>query len=247
MSRDSNYDHHISIFSPQGRLYQMEYAFKAASSSSGLTGVAVRGSDSCVVVTQKKVPDRLMDPTSVTHVHSITSKIGVLVTGLSADCRAQVQRARYEANDFRFKYGYDIPVHVLAKRIADIAQVYTQSASMRPLATVCLLIGVDDERGPQVFKVDCAGHYLPFYAAASGAKEQEAVNFLEKKVDDMKGYDLDQTVRAAIMCLGTVLGSDFRGNEIEVATVQGTGGKFTVMSVSDIEGHLNAIADDADA
>jgi len=243
MSRDSNYDHHITIFSPQGRLYQMEYAFKASSTGSGLTGIAVRGSNSCAVVTQKKVPDRLIDPKSVSHVFSITPKIGCLATGLTADCRAQVQRARYEAADFQYKYGYQIPVHVLARRIADIAQVNTQSASMRPLATVCLLVGVDDEKGPQVFKVDCAGHYLPFFATASGAKEQEAVNFLEKKLDDMKGYDGDETVRTAIMCLGSVLGSDFRANEIEVATVEGTNGKFTKLTVDEINDHLNAIAE----
>jgi len=243
MSRDSNYDHHISIFSPQGRLYQMEYAFKAATTSSGLTGVAVRGKNSSVVVTQKKVPDRLMDPKSVSHMYSITPKIGCLATGRTPDCKAQIQRARYEAADFQFKYGYSIPVHVLARRIADIAQVNTQSASMRPLATVCLLIGVDDEKGPQVFKVDCAGHYLPFFAAASGSKEQEAVNFLEKRVEAMKEYDADETVRTAIMCLGTVLGSDFRGTEIEVAVVEGTEGKFTTLTEEEIESHLNAIAD----
>lgn len=247
MSRDSNYDHHISIFSPQGRLYQIEYAFKAANAASGLTGVAVRGASSAVVVTQKKVPDRLMDPKSVSHIWNITPQIGCLCTGMLADSKAQVQRARYEAADFQFKYGYPIPVAALAKRIADVAQVYTQSASMRPLASVCLLIGVDDEKGPQVFKVDCAGHYLPFKGAASGTKEQEAANFLEKRVKDMPEYTADQTVRQAIMCLGHVLGSDFRGSEIEVAMVEGKRGKFRTLDEEEIEGHLNAIADDADA
>lgn len=247
MSRDSNYDHHISIFSPQGRLYQMEYAFKAANTSSGLTGIAVRGANSAVVVTQKKVPDRLMDPSSVTSVFNITPKIGCLCTGMSADAKAIVQRARYEASDFAYKYGYPIPVAQLAKRIADIAQVYTQSASMRPLAAVTLLVGIDDEKGPQCLKVDCAGHYLPFFATASGSKEQEATNFLEKRVDAMKTYTTDETVRCAIMCLGSVLGSDFRGSEIEVAVVEGTDGRFTSLTEEQIEDHLNAIADDADA
>jgi len=246
MSRDSNYDHQITVFSPQGRLYQMEYAFKAAVSSSGLTGVAVRGSETCCVVTQKKIPDRLIDPSSVTHLFQITPKIGCLVNGLLADCKASIQRARMEAADFAFKYGYSVPVHVLARRIADIAQVNTQSASMRPLACIMILIGVDDEKGPQVFKVDCAGHYLPFFGTASGSKEQEAVNFLEKKVDDMKGYGKDETIRCAIMCLGSVLGSDFRGTEIEVGVVQGTSGKFVTLTEDEIDGHLNAIADDSE-
>merc|ERR1711957_1000744 len=133
------------------------------------------------------VPDRLMIAKSVSHVHSVTKKIGCLATGLPADCRAQVQRLRYEAADYEFKYGYPIPVHVLARRIADVTQVNSQSASMRPLAVVCLLVGVDDEKGPQVYKVDCAGHFLPFIAAASGAKEQEAVNFLEKSAGAREG------------------------------------------------------------
>ncbi len=184
-----------------------------------------------------------MDPKSITHLFHITPRIGCLVTGRIADAKAQIQRARYEAADYQYNNGYSIPVHVLARRMADIAQVNTQSASMRPLATVCILIGVDDEKGPQVYKIDCAGHYLPFFGTASGAKEQEAVNYLEKKVGEMKGYGVDETVRTAIMCLGSVLGSDFRGSEIEVGVVEGKNGKFTVLSEEQIEAHLNAIAD----
>ena len=73
----------------------------------------------------------------------------------AADSRVLVQRLRYEAHEFRFKYGYECPAHVLARRIADIAQVYTQQASMRALACVAMLVAVDDEKGPQLFKVGC--------------------------------------------------------------------------------------------
>jgi 20S proteasome subunit alpha 1 len=138
-------------------------------------------------------------------------------------------------------------VSVLARRMADLAQVNTQAAASRPLACIGLFVGVDDEKGPQVFKVDCAGHYLPYFAAASGPKEQEAMNFLEKRVSEMKTYDNDQVIRTAITCLGHVLGSDFRGTEIEVGTVVGTEGIFHVLSEDEIEAHLNAIADDTDA
>merc|ERR1712070_11421 len=169
MSRDANYDRHITIFSPQGRLYQVEYAMKAASST-GLTAVAVRGPDSCALVIQKKVPDRLIDPTSVTYVYKITEKIGCLMAGLTADCRVQVSRMRQEAHEFKFKFGYDMPVHVLAKRIADICQVYTQQASLRMLACNVILAAVDDERGPNIFKIDPAGAFFPFKGTAAGSK-----------------------------------------------------------------------------
>jgi 20S proteasome subunit alpha 1 len=241
----SNYDHHISIFSPQGRLYQMEYCFKSA--NSGLTGVAVRGKDSVCVVTQKKVPDRLMDGSSVTHLFNLTQKIGCCVTGSMADSKSMVQRARYEAGQWAFDNGYPMPVGVLARRMADLAQVNTQSAHMRPLACIGLFVGVDDEKGPQVFKVDCAGHFLPYFAAASGPKEQEAMNFLEKRVKEMKEMTKDQVIQTAITCLGHVLGSDFRGSEIEVGCVEGKDGIFAPLTEDEIETHLNAIADDADS
>jgi len=239
-SRDSNYDHHITIFSPQGRLYQIEYAIKCAQTASGLTGVAVRGADACVLVTQKKVADKLIDPSSVTHIYKVTEKIGVLMTGLTADERAQVTRLRYEANEFKFNYGYDMPVHVLAKRIADLCQVYTQQASLRALATICILAAIDDEKGPQLFKVDPAGHYWPYKATAAGTKEAEASNWLEKKVDELAGYDTAKTIQCGIMCLQSVLSADFKGAEIEVAVLVGKD-RFRKLNDAEIDDHLTAI------
>lgn len=222
----------------------MEYCFKAA--NSGLTVVAVRGKDSAALVTQKKVPDRLMVPDSVTHMFTISPKVGVCVTGTMADCKSFVLRARHEAGEWKYKNGYSCPVSVIAARMADLAQVNTQVASSRPLAVIACFIGVDDAKGPVVYKVDCAGHFLPFFATAAGPKEQEAMNFLEKQTG-LQEADSDKVARTAITCLGQVLGSDFRGSEIEVAQVLGPTGKFITLTEDEIEAHLNAIADDADA
>ena len=240
-----NFDRQITIFSPQGNLYQMEYAMKAATSG-GNTAIAVRGSQSAVFITQRKVQDRLVDPSSLTSIYRITDSIGCLMLGLLPDIRAQVERIRYEANEFQYANGFAMPVHVLAKRIADICQVYTQEASSRALACVMLLIGVDEEKGAQAFKVDPAGSYLPYKAVATGKTEQEAMNFLEKRVAELDGLDEDGCVEMAIQAMQYVLSTDFKSTEIEVAVVS-RGQRFRLLREEEIEARLNSISEKTDS
>ncbi len=111
-------------------MYQVEYAFKAVKTDDQ-TSVAVRGADCAVLVTQKKVPDKLLDPSTVTRVYNVTKKIGCVTTGILADGRFQVQRARQEATKYRHKMGYDVPVAYLAGRIAKLNQLNTQVSSSK--------------------------------------------------------------------------------------------------------------------
>ncbi|CAL9009687.1 unnamed protein product [Prunus brigantina] len=257
MSRGSGggYDRHITIFSPEGRLFQVEYAFKAVKAA-GITSIGVRGKDSVCVVTQKKVPDKLLDQTSVTHLFPITKFLGLLATGMTAhiwfillacnflaDARTLVQQARNEAAEFRFKYGYEMPVDVLARWIADKSQIYTQHAYMRPLGVVAMVLGIDEEFGPQLYKCDPAGHYFGHKATSAGLKEQEAINFLEKKMKNDPLFTYDETVQTAISALQSVLQEDFKANEIEVGVVVKENPVFRVLSTDEIDEHLTAISE----
>ena len=165
--------------------------------------------------------------------------------GLLPDIKVQVDRVRYEANEFAYNNGYPMPVHVLAKRMADICQVYTQEASGRALACIMLLIGHDDEKGCQVFKVDPAGHYLPYKAVSTGKYEPEAMNYLEKKVEELSQLDEASSIEMAISTMQHVLSSDFKSSEIEVAVVS-KGKKFRVLKEDEIEERINSIMEKSD-
>jgi len=236
------YDRHITIFSPEGRLYQIEYAFKAVKST-GLTSIAVRGDDCAVVVGQRKVEDKLIDSSSVTNLYKITPEIGCIMTGLPADAVAQVQRARQEAADFLHENGYKIPVSFLAKKIADTNQVYTQHASMRAFGVMIILIGVDDEVGPQCFKIDPAGHYWGYKATSAGLKEDAAENWFAKKLKSDPVLSLKDAVKMGIMCLQNVLLTDCKPDELEVGIVKGKS-QFYTLDEKEIDEYLTLIAEE---
>ncbi len=246
-SRSEGYDRLLTIFSPDGHLYQIEYAFKSVNSV-GITSVGVKGANACVVATQRKVKDKMIDPASVSNVFKITNKIGCVLTGPIADCRSVASRARQEAAQFHYDYGYPIPVSHLAKRIADLAQQNTQYAGRRTMAVVSILVAVEPDNGPQLFRVDLAGSYFGYSACSAGVKEQEASSLFEKRMKE-RGNAMDEkmTIQTAIEVLQTCVGADFKPAEVEVGITatneDGTAADFRTLGEDEIEHVLGLIAE----
>lgn len=246
MSRQTGYDRHITIFSPEGRLFQIEYTL-AAVKNQQMTSVAIRGEDCVVMVVQKKVAEKLMDPGCVTSLFNITPRIGCALTGMMQDGKALVMRARQIASKFEAEFGYEIPVHFLSQKVANIAQVYTQHAYMRPYGVTAFFSAIDDEKGPQLYKVQPTGTYLGYKACSAGTKEDDANNGLEKIVksyaNKVTQANEKRTIEDAINCLQTVLGIDFKMNDCEVGVVANNKTEFRRLTPEEIDTHLNNIAE----
>jgi 20S proteasome subunit alpha 1 len=238
----ASHEYQITVFSPEGKLHQIEYAFKAIKSS-GLTSLAVRGKDCCIMVSQKKVSDLMMDPSTVTNLYPITPNIGCMVTGREADGRAWMMRLRQEAFEYLQDNGNQIPADVLAMKAADIAQLYTQKSGMRAYGVELTLCGYDLSKGPLLYKVDPAGHYIGYFACSSGLKEQEAQNELEKFHREKKGFadkEMAEMMKVAIVSLQNTLGLDFKSTDVEVGVVD-KNKVFRMLSPREIENHLNVV------
>ena len=109
-----------------------------------------------------KKKDKAIVPTSVTRIFKVTEKIGALFTGSITDAKILLSRIRQEAGDYKYENGHDIPISALADKIGELSQLYTQHAYMRPLCVVSILFTIDEEFGPQLFKIDPAGHFMGY-------------------------------------------------------------------------------------
>eukprot|EP00486_Rosalina_sp_Unknown_P006698 CAMPEP_0201569850 /NCGR_PEP_ID=MMETSP0190_2-20130828/11770_1 /ASSEMBLY_ACC=CAM_ASM_000263 /TAXON_ID=37353 /ORGANISM="Rosalina sp." /LENGTH=273 /DNA_ID=CAMNT_0047992661 /DNA_START=65 /DNA_END=886 /DNA_ORIENTATION=- len=271
MSRNAQYDRHITIFSPEGKLYQIEYSFKAIRLP-GDTTIGVRGRDTVCLITTKKVPDKLVDPSSVTRMYRITPQIGCCVTGRLPDARALIYKSRQIAAEFQFDNGYQIPVRHLANEVANYNQLFTQHAYKRVPGVSLLYCAVDDEVGPRLYMVDPAGSCYGYHAVSTGTKEQEGMSTLEKMMKEKReeqdeeekkksdGDDKDkkggktkkvnkldlnekETVEFAIEALQKVLGVDFKSNQVEVAVCTENNAKFRSLTMKEIDEYLTNISE----
>ena len=247
MSR-SNTDKYITVFNSEGKLLQLQYAF-AAVKQPGLNTIAVRGKDCAFVLTQKKVPDRLMKPESITSMFQITEEIGCCITGRSPDGKSLVSQARQEAGEYLYKYGLPIPVEVMAKRMADISQSRTQNAGMRLMGVDLIFFGMDlGDDGlwkPQVFKVDPAGAYVGYHATASGKKDVDGTAYLEKKQKAAAFSTLtrEEAAMCALDVLSKTTGISLKATDVEMAEVSESNKDYHLITDTEIETWLTAIAE----
>jgi len=177
MERSLAYDRAITIFSPEGRLYQVEYALEAV--RRGKTAIGIKASNGAVIGVHKEATSPLMDLEQIQKIYMVDKHIGCAIAGLHADARVLVDFARVQSQINQITYGEPIDVEVLTKKVCDLKQNYTQIGGIRPFG-VSLLIAGTDEQGPHIFTTDPSGSYWSWRAAAIGFNSEAAREFLAK-------------------------------------------------------------------
>eukprot|EP01119_Soliformovum_irregulare_P013628 TRINITY_DN3652_c0_g1_i4.p1 TRINITY_DN3652_c0_g1~~TRINITY_DN3652_c0_g1_i4.p1 ORF type:complete len:252 (+),score=69.13 TRINITY_DN3652_c0_g1_i4:79-834(+) len=173
----TGYDLSCTTFSPDGRVFQVDYALKAVENSG--TAVGLRVKDGVVFGVEKLIVSKMLEPTSNRRIFNIDRHIGLSFAGLQADARQLVNRARLEAKNYRNFYQDDIPGHVLAERMAAFMQAYTLYSHMRPFGCSIMLSSVD-RRGPQLFMIEPSGISYSYYGTSIGKAKQAAKGEIEK-------------------------------------------------------------------
>lgn len=176
----AGYDYSVSTFSPNGRVFQVEYASKAVEKSG--TAIGIRCIDGVVLGVEKSILSKMIVPGSNRRIHTIDLHSGLAMSGLAADARQLVNKARTESSEYQAFYGSSIPGKVLSDRLAGFVHTYTLYWYLRPFGCSVLLATYDSElsTGPQLYCIEPSGVSYRYFACAIGKSKQGASAELEK-------------------------------------------------------------------
>ncbi len=181
------YDRASTVFSPDGRLFQVEYALQAI--QMGGTAVAVTYDAGIVFVAFRNLPvSSLAESGSIEKSFAIDSGLGCVTAGLIADSRVLVEFLRVEAQRHRLTYGESAPFALLGHSLGTLLQQYTQFGGTRPFA-VSLLLGGFTNRSPGLVELDPSGATIGWKAYAIGRNRRAVADYLEEKLPDHLGED----------------------------------------------------------
>jgi len=224
------YDRAITMFSPDGRLLQVEYAKKTV--RQGSTAIGMVCSDGVLLVADRRIVDSLMVPDSVEKVWQIDEHIGAAASGILSDARVLIDRAQLRAQQNRVTYDSEIDTLTIVKDICDLKQICTQSGGLRPFGVSILIAGIDDHT-PRLFETDPIGIFFQYRATAIGEGEVEVEEILHSEYKPE--LTIDEGLKLSLKALKKVLGENFSVERIDSAYINITEKKFRKMAKSKIE------------
>jgi proteasome alpha subunit len=229
------YDRAITVFSPDGRLFQVEYAMELV--NRGATILALRCAGGVVLGAEETI-DPLEESEYSWKIFKIDDHVGTAIVGLSSDARILIDQARIQAQSNKLTYDEPIDTEVVTKRICDIKQLYTQHAGVRPFGVSMIFAGVD-KTGPRVFGTHPSGTYRGYKARAEGAGRETVFNILKEEYkEDM---ELENVTKLAVKCLTKALEARQLPPRIKVAVTPLETKKMTVLADEEVEGIMKQV------
>src|SRR3989344_337376 len=175
------YDRAITMFSPDGRLLQVEYAKKTV--KQGSTAVGLVCSDGVLLVADKRIVNKLIIPESVQKVFEIDHHIAAAASGILSDARVLVERSQVKAQQHRVQYDTEIDTISIVKDISSLKQLTTQSGGLRPFGVSMLIAGIDGA-GPALYMTDPTAIYFSYRAAVIGEADTEVEQILQTEYNE---------------------------------------------------------------
>jgi len=209
------YDRAITVFSPDGRLFQVEYAREAV--KRGTTTVGLKFKDGVALIVDKRIASKLIEPTSIEKIFQIDEHIGCATSGLVADARVLVDNARVIAQVNKVTYAEKIDLETLVKRLCDFKQNYTQYGGVRPFGTALLVAGVDDT-GAHLFETDPSGALVAYKAGSIGAGKNAIMDVFEEEYEE--GMTMDDAVLLGLKALTKATEDKLSTQAVEIGIVR---------------------------
>eukprot|EP00794_Sanderia_malayensis_P006252 gene6252-6971_t len=236
----TEYDRSVNLFSPEGRLFQVEYAIEAI--KLGSTAIGIQTCEGVVLAVERRVTSPLIIPSSIEKIYEIDSQIGCAMSGLIADSRTMVDKARVESQNHWFTYNEAMGVESVTQSLSNLALSFgkmdvTKGTMSRPFG-VALLVGGIDEKGPQLFHLDPSGTYLQYDAKAIGSASEGAQSSLQESYH--KSMSLHEASVTALTILKQVMEEKLNSTNVELCTVT-VADKFKMFSKEEIENVIKEI------
>ncbi|EAQ86523.1 conserved hypothetical protein [Chaetomium globosum CBS 148.51] len=245
----NNYDNDSVTFSPQGRIFQVEYAAEAVKQGSVVVGIASK--THVVLVAIKRNAEELSSYQK--KLFPIDEHVGIAIAGLTSDARVLSNFMKQQCLGHRLTFGRSMPVRTLVEIIGSKAQINTQHYGKRPYGVGLLVAGVDDH-GPHLFEFQPSGMTEEMVAFAIGARSQMARTYLEKNIDKFADCDREELIRHGLRALKESLVQD-RELTIDNTSVGVSGvvkaedgsskvEPFQVYDQQDVAAWIESVADD---
>jgi len=237
----NQYDTDATTFSPNGRLFQVEYAMEAVKQGAGVVGV--RSNKFAVVASLKRATSALASYQQ--KVFKIDDHMGVGVSGLVSDARVIAKYMQTECLNHKFVYDAPMQTQRLVQQVSDKAQVYTQKAEKRPYGVGLLVVGYD-KTGPHLYQTLPNGNFYDYKAQAMGARSQGAKTYLEKVFEDFERMEgVDGLIMHALIALKATSPKPLTAKSVVVGFV-GENTPFTILEDEKVRQHVMAVSDDLD-